>query len=184
MARDRDGRMRVTLPAMVAAAVLACAGGTHADEVPPGQAPAGELLCTVQGGFEAVVSANRVLNCRYDRLDARSELYTGYTGITGTGFGRAPDEALLFRVYAATPSDLAALGGNFRGSVTDSGTGKAGDLVGGQAGDILLRPEAVPGGDFAAASNYAPINAVAGFGYLHLIYNGVVPAHRHHHEAR
>ncbi len=157
---------------------MTCATSARADDkgLPPGDLPAGELRCAVQGGFENGISANRVLNCRYDRSDARAELYTGYTGITGLGFGQAPDEALVYQVYSAAPRELAALDGNFKGSTSGIATARSGDLTGGRAGDILLRPALPPSTEFGAASNVAPINAIAGFGYLHLIYNGVIPA--------
>ena len=193
MPERRDPSTQGTSPAMaafvvgalIASALFAASTSmARADEaeLPLGDLPAGELRCTVQGDFEAVVSANRVLNCRYDRPAARSELYTGYTGITGTGFGQAPNEALIYQVYSATPNELAALNGNFKGSASTLNKATSGDLLGGQSSNILLRPEVPPNSEFGAASNYALINAIAGFGYLHLIYNGVVPAnHRRHH---
>ena len=137
---------------------------------------AGELRCEVQGGTELLAAANRNLDCRYTRLDRRVELYTGYTGITGVGFGRVTPRTLVYRVFSPTPGTLVPLEGDFKGS---SSPGAAPDeLTGGSDGNVLLRETTVQTNELGSTTLTAPINAVAGFGYLHLIYAGVVPADR------
>ncbi len=141
--------------------------------------PAGELRCAVTGGFELLVSANRNLDCRYTRLDRRIELYTGITGITGiTGanIGGVVPRTITYQVYSSTPRALVPLEGDFKGSL---GAGSApNELTGGADGRVLLRETSAQTPDVGSTTLTTPINAVAGFGYLHLIYAGVVPAAR------
>ena len=138
--------------------------------------PAGELRCEVQGGTELLAAANRNLACRYTRLDRRVELYTGYTGITGVNFGRVMPRTLVYRVFSPAPGTLVPLEGDFKGS---SNPGAAPDeLTGGSDGNVLLRETTVQTNDLGSTTLTAPINVVGGFGYLHLIYAGVVPADR------
>ena len=141
-----------------------------------GDRPAGELRCEVRGGFELLASANRNLDCRYTRLDRRIELYTGYTGITGANVGKVAPRTLVYQVFSSTPRAIVPLAGDFKGSF---GLGSSPDeLTGGSDGNVVLREASAQTVDLGSTTLTAPINAVAGFGYLHLIYAGVVPAGR------
>ena len=160
---------------LIVVAAIASALPAHADGGSIGR-PAGELRCEVQGGIELLASANRNLDCRYTRLDRRIELYTGYTGITGVNFGKVMPRTLVYRVFSPTPGTLVPLDGDFKGS---SSPGAAPDeLTGGSDGHVLLRETTVQTNDLGSTTLTAPINVVGGFGYLHLIYAGVVPADR------
>ena len=140
-----------------------------------GERPAGELRCEVTGGVELLASANRNLDCRYIRLDRRVELYTGYTGITGANLGKVVPRTLVYQVFSRTPRALVPLAGDFKGSFGASGGLASNELAG---GDVILLQLSSQTADVGSTSFTAPINAVAGFGYLHLIYAGVVPAER------
>ncbi len=136
--------------------------------------PAGELRCEVQGGTELLAAATRNHDCRYTRLDLRVELYTGFTGITGVNFGRVMPRTLVYRVFSPAPGTMVPLEGDFKGS---SSLGAAPDeLTGGFGGNVLLRETTVQTNDLGSTTLTAPINVVGGFGYLHLIYAGLVPA--------
>ncbi len=141
-----------------------------------GDLPAGELRCEVRGGFELLASANRNLDCRYTRLDRRIELYTGYTGITGANVGTVVPRTLVYQVFSSTPRALVPLAGDFKGSL--GGSSSANELAGGSDGNVRLRETSAQTTDIGSTTLTAPINAVAGFGYLHLIYAGVVPGGR------
>ena len=154
-------------------AVVFVSGLARADDG-RGDLPAGELRCEVKGGFELLAAANRNLDCRYTRLDRRIELYTGYTGITGANVGTVVERTLVYRVFSSTPRALVPLAGDFKGSLGLGST--ANELTGGSDGNVRLRETSPRTTDIGSTTLTAPINAVAGFGYLHLIYAGVVPA--------
>ena len=149
-----------------------------------GGQPAGELRCDVVGGFELLASANRNVNCRYVRLDRRVELYGGYTGITGVNIGAVVPRTLVYQVFSTTPRALVPLEGDFKGPLGPGDAAASNELTGGQDGNILLRQLTAQTADLGSTALTAPINAVAGFGYLHLIYAGVVPGDRHHAASR
>ena len=130
------------------------------------------------GGYEVLASANRNLNCRYVRIDRRVELYTGYTGITGVNFGRVVPRTLVYQVFSPIPRALVPLEGDFKGPLDLSPGSASDELTGGQDGAVVLHQVSAPTVEVGSTSLTAPINAVAGFGYLHLIYAGVVPADR------
>ncbi len=149
-----------------------------------GERAAGELRCEVSGSYELLASANRNLNCRYIRVDQRIELYTGYTGITGANFGKVVPRTLIYEVFSTTPSALVLLEGDFKGPLGLNITAASDELTGGAGGDVRLRQVSAQTPDIGSTSLTAPINAVAGFGYLHLIYAGVVAAGRGHSTSR
>ena len=150
-----------------------------------GRAAAGELKCTVEGRLELVVSANRDLTCTFFRsADHRAEFYTGYTGIIGGGLGVSAPYEVDFQVFSPDPGDQAALEGDFQSR--SGGRTVPGELMGGKANAIDLLPDrdAPAPHSLSHAAALAPINAIAGFGYLHLIYAGVVPVSGHRHGVR
>ena len=175
------------MPAACVGSVLAMTVALGSDGVAHAQSArsglfAGELKCTVEGRIEIVVSANRDLTCTFFRaVDHRAELYTGYTGIIGGGLGASAPYEVDFQVFAADPADQAALEGDFQ-----SGHAAAGGLLGGRASGVSLLPYrgAATPHNLDIAPALAPINAIAGFGYLHLIYAGVVPVPGPRHAAR
>ena len=170
----------------VAVFVASFSFGPAADAQPPiDRLFAGKLKCTVESRLEIVVSANRDLTCSYFRAaDHRAELYTGYTGIIGGGLGVAAAYAVDFQVFAAIPGDQAALEGDFQSR--SDGAASPGELSGGRSNGISLLPYRDPATPHSldAAPVLAPINAIAGFGYLHLIYAGVVPLPGSRHAVR
>lgn len=162
----------VAVATLASSELCACADEfRHGDML---EQSAGELRCDVSGETEYGVSAQRALQCIYVRAGLHTELYTGTTGITGVGLGTVPTMTLVYRVLSPRPAQLAALAGDFNAEGRDSAS--SGELVGGTASDIHLIRLSPTSPEAGAARSYAPLNAIAGFGYLHLIYAGRVAA--------
>ena len=156
--------MRVT-SFLAAGALIALAAGPVA-----AQTVAGELRCSVKGGFGFVIAGGRPATCTYRRPGQPVEFYTGQTGNIGIDIGPTNAVVVTYKVLASDPAAPAALQGDFTGPGVGvaGGAGFAGNVLVGGAGSITLLP--VPN---TATTAYTGLNITAGLNQLHLQFAAV-----------
>lgn len=156
--------MRV-IPSLVAGALLAgLALPVQAQTV------AGELRCSVKGGFGLIIASDRAASCTYRRPGQPVEFYTGQTSTIGLDIGPTNAIVVTYRVLSDDPGAPAALQGDFTGPGIGvaAGAGFSGNVLVGGTGGVTLVP--IPN---TAISAYTGLNLNAGLAQLRLQFAAV-----------
>jgi hypothetical protein len=115
----RKGEHRIEEPFMrmlcLAGAVVAGTLTSGAATPAAAQTVAGQLRCSIAGGFGLVVAAQRSATCVYRRVDGSVEFYLGSTGRIGVDFGLTNAVTATYNVSAPDSAPPGALQGIFAG---------------------------------------------------------------------
>ena len=160
--------MRMSFLAGAVFAGLAVSGGATPAAA---QSAAGQLRCSIAGGFGLVVAAQRSATCTYRRVDGSVEFYLGSTGRIGVDLGLTNAVTVTYDVTAPEDAEPGALQGAFAGPgagfTVGAGVG-ANALVGGSG--VILTP---------IDNTYVTgLDISAGLGTLNLRYVGRETPHR------
>lgn len=146
----------------LAIGIAGYAGPAHAQ----GGVQAGNLTCSVAGGWGFVFGSSKAVRCTFARAGGRPEHYAGSINKFGVDIGYTQGGVLVWGVFAPT-ANLApgALSGNYIGATGSATVGVgagANVLVGGSNRTISLQPVSIEGN--------TGLNIAAGIGSISLRY--------------